>query len=538
MEQLDIILVLMALLAGLYVLAEKIRVSYPILLVLAGLGIGAAPDLPNVELTPDVTFLLFLPPLLFDAARNTSWHDFKKHRYPIVRLAFGLTLFTTVGVATLAHYMIDGFSWPLAFVLGAIVSPPDVVAATSATKTLNLPKNMITILEGESLVNDAAALITYRYAVLAVVTGTFVFWEAATQFMLVALGGIVIGAVIGQVFTWMQKQFLSHSTVGTVATLLVPYMSYLLAEHVHMSGVLSVVTTGLIVSWRAHEIFSYQTRLQMNGFWQTLIFLLNGLIFILIGLQLPAIMRDIEDHAVSDLILDGVLITLALIVIRFIWVFATVYGTTALQRLRKIEQPAINNKQLIVVAWAGMRGIVSLATALALPLTLQNNVDFPQRNVILFITFVVILLTLVVQGLTLPPLIRRLDIAEPPEKAHAEERRLRLALARGALSLVRDELTGKADPYALREVKNRLERQIAYLNGVLKSDWADKNEDDRHHSFFDYLRSEQAVIKHQRAMLVEMHKKGGFDADSLRRIEQDMDARSLIIAGRMKAYTG
>ncbi len=537
MEHLDIILMLMALLVGLYSLAEQISISYPILLVLAGLGISLIPGLPVVQLTPEVAFLLFLPPLLFDAARNTSWHDFKKNRNSIGRLAIGLVLLTTAGVAICAYYLIPGFTWPLAFVLGAIISPTDSVAATSAFKNLHLPKRMVAILEGESLVNDASALITYRYAVAAVLSGAFILWHAALQFVLVALGGIMVGMAIGYAFIWIQKRFLNNPTVETVITLLLPFASYLLAEHMHVSGVLSVVVTGLMISWRAHEIFSFQTRMQMNSFWETLIFLLNGFVFILIGLQLPAIIHHPSDHTLAEMIGYGLLISAVVILIRMVWVFSTAHIANWLERLRgRNERTPINDKKLLVIGWSGMRGVVSLATALALPLVMENGQEFPQRNVILFITFIVILITLVFQGLTLPLLIRFLRVSEPEGKTMLEERRLRLALCNSARNFINESLAPHVPEQALVEVRNRLERQISYFNGVLKTEHHNENASLQHELFYDYLHSEQAIIDHQRKLLIDMHKKGSFSAVVLRRIEQYLDSRSLTLSAMIKAF--
>jgi len=537
MDHLDIILILMAVLVGLYSAAEKINISYPILLVIAGLGIGFIPGLPLVQLTPEVAFLLFLPPLLFDAARHTSWHDFKKNRDAIGRLAIGLVLFTTAGVAICAYYLIPGFTWPLAFVLGAIVSPPDAVAATSAIKNLHLPKRMVAILEGESLVNDASALIAYRYALMAVMSGSFVLWNAAAQFIWIVIGGIAVGILIGYIFIWLHKQFLNNATVETVLTFILPFASYLLAEKIHASGILAVVSTGLMISWRAHEIFSFQTRMQMNGFWETIIFLLNGFVFILIGLQLPTIIQQTSDHTLAEMIQYGLIISAVVISVRIIWIYPTVHIANWIDRLRgHAEATSINNKKLFVIGWSGMRGVVSLATALALPLTLENGDAFPQRNLILFVTFVVILVTLVFQGLTLPLLIRFLKVAEPKGKAALEEKRLRLALAKGAQKFIDESLGATVHEQALAEVKNRIERQISYLNGILKTESSDQDITMRHQLFGDYLRSEQSIIDHQRKILIEIHKKGSFSADVLRRIERDLDARSLTIAGKITAF--
>lgn len=538
MEHFDTILFLMAILAALYSVADKIGISYPILLVIAGLGISLIPDMPVVEITPEIVFLLFLPPLLFDAARHTSWHDFKKNGESIGRLAIGLVLFTTAGVAVCAYYFIPGFTWPLAFVLGAIVSPPDAVAATSAIKGLNLPKRLVSILEGESLVNDATALIAYRYGVLAVVSGTFVLWQAALHFIMIAAMGILIGAAIGYIFMVILKRMSDHPTVETILTLLLPFVSYLSAEHVHVSGVLAVVTTGLFVSWKAHEIFSFQTRMQMNSFWDTLIFLLNGFVFILIGLELPVIISDVNENSLSDLIYYGLLVSAVVIVIRMVWIYPTVWISEWLARRRGVTAPIKSNRELFILGWSGMRGVISLATALALPLALDNGEEFPQRNVILFITFVVILVTLVFQGLTLPFLIKLFGVSESEEKEIIEERRLRQLMTASALAYVDNTLSPNVPEQALVEVRERLERQQRYLSGLLSEEQESSSAENMSQSglFAQYLDSEQAVINHQRNTLIEMHKKGAFSAEVLKRIERDLDSRSLTLEGRKAAF--
>ncbi|MDP4263333.1 MAG: cation:proton antiporter, partial [Bacteroidota bacterium] len=311
MEKFRIVIFILAVLISLSALIEKIKLPHPIFLVLTGFAIGFIPALPDLALDPDVVFLIFLPPLLYDVAFRTSWHDFKKDIRPISALAVSLVFFTTLAVAITAHYFIPAFSWPLAFLLGAIVSPPDAVAATGIIKGLRLDKRVLTILEGESLVNDASALIAYRYALTAVTTGSFILWQAGLQFLLVAGGGILIGILIGYILALAHAKMNNNPIVETSLTLLTPFLSYLAAEQVHVSGILAVVSTGLVISWRSPEIFSYQTRMRTKVVWDTLIFLLNGFVFILIGLQLPAILKQLASYTLAELIGYGMLISLA-----------------------------------------------------------------------------------------------------------------------------------------------------------------------------------------------------------------------------------
>jgi CPA1 family monovalent cation:H+ antiporter len=273
MQDIATVIILLAVVTALAEVTDKIRIPYPILLVLAGMGIGLVPGLPAIQLHPDIVFLVFLPPILYAAAWNTSWPDFKKAKRPITLLAIGCVIFTTCAVAYIAHTFIPNLGWPEAFVLGAIISPPDAVAATSATKGLAIPKRVVTILEGESLVNDATGLIAYRYAVAAVVTGTFKLWDAGIQFLFVASFGIIIGLVIGFIFKWIHKLTPHNPTTDTTLTFLAPFVSYLVAESMHVSGVLAVVAAGLYMSWNSSEIFSQQTRLQATSSWNTVIFM-------------------------------------------------------------------------------------------------------------------------------------------------------------------------------------------------------------------------------------------------------------------------
>src|SRR5215204_6233731 len=394
MENFKIIVFIMAILISLMAVSDRIKIPHPIMLMGAGLVIGFVPQLPDLALDPDIVFIIILPPLLYDAASKTSWHEFKTSIRPISALAITLVFFTTVAVAITAHYLIPGFSWPLAFVLGAVVSPPDAVAASGIIKGLGLNKKVITILEGESLVNDASALIAYRYAVMAVTTGTFVFWKAGLQFLLVAGLGIVIGIVAGYLFVLAHKKITNNPVVETSLTLLAPFVSYLAAEEFHMSGVLAVISTGLVISWRSPEVFSYQARMRIRALWDTLIFLLHGFVFILIGLQLPSIIKDLGDYPFLQILGYGLLISLVTIIVRFFWVFA---GTGWLNFYSNITPGGTSGdikqddtwKNVLVVAWTGTRGVISLAAALALPLMLDDGTAFPKRHSIIFLAFVV-----------------------------------------------------------------------------------------------------------------------------------------------------
>ncbi|MBO9638567.1 MAG: Na+/H+ antiporter [Siphonobacter aquaeclarae] len=527
----------MAILAGLAALSPRLRVPYPVLLVVGGLLFSFIPGLPDIRLEPDVVFLVFLPPLLYEASWKISWHDLKTYRRPISRLAIGLVFLTTTVVAAVAHYVIPGVSWPVGFVLGAIVSPPDAVAATSATKGLGLPKRASAILEGESLINDASALIAYRYAVAAVASGTFVFWKAGLQFLLVSVGGAAAGVLVGIVFVKAFKKVQGNQMVEASLNILVPFISYLFAEHIRVSGVLSVVATGLYVSWRSSEFFSYQGRILTSHFWELMGFLLNGFVFILIGLQLPVIMDAAPDRSLTRWIGYGLLVSAAAILVRMAWVFLIAHLPFGMSSLtgEPVADRRKMRRELFIEAWAGMRGVVSLATALALPLTLQSGRPFPHRELILFITFVVILVTLVLQGLSLPYFIRRLGVREDPEKIASTERRLRLQMARHSLRFIETELSDNLDEPVVRQLRQRFEQQINYLNGFLPEKKEESDTKNMRKAFKQYLFGELELISAQRSQIVSLLKEEKYPEELIRKIEGELDLWNLQVQSRLTA---
>lgn len=523
----------MAILITLTAIVNKRKLPYPVLLVFAGLIIGFVPQLPSLPLDPDVIFVVLLPPLLYDAASKTSWHEFRTSIRPIAALAITLVFFTTVAVAITAHYLVPGFSWPLAFVLGAVVSPPDAVAASGIIKGLGLNKKVITILEGESLVNDASALIAYRYAVTAVTTGTFVLWQAGLQFLLVAGAGILIGIVTGYLFVLAHKKIENNPVVETSLTLLAPFISYLAAEQVHMSGVLAVVSTGLIISWRAPEVFTYQTRIRTRVVWDTLIFLLHGFVFIVIGLQLPSIIQDLGNYPLLQMLGYGLLISLVTIIVRIIWVFAGAdWQSFFHKKKRRSDELSINDgpdntwKNVLVVAWTGTRGVISLAAALALPLFLQDGTPFPKRHSIIFLAFVVIFVTLVVQGLSLPLLIRWLKI-KPQDNTAAEEKELQLYLASSTLNFIEHELP--VDNKLQQQLKNKYELLINDLTKELRRQKEAKRNDEQVNIKPPdaLLNARLEISKFQRTLLLRLHKEGEFSDAVIRKVERVMDLEEM-----------
>lgn len=434
MEQYSVVIFLLAISIALSVVASKVKIPYPILLLAAGIAVGFIPGLQRISITPEVVFLIFLPPMLYDAAFNISFKEFKANIPTISTLAVSLVFITTTGIAVVAHYFIPGMTWPLAFVLGAILSPPDAAAATGVIKGLTLSHKTKTILEGESLVNDASALIAYRFAVAAVAGASFIPWKAGLEFLFVLAGGFVVGMVLWFLFAALLKKIRMDGTVHVSLKLLMPFVAYLFAEKLHVSGVIAVVTVGLCIAWHKDLFFSQETNAQSKSVWDTMIFLLNGLIFILIGLEFPHLLENMEGKLAWMLTGCAFLLFFTALIIRVAIIFRHKLQTDKRlpsihrvgtdkkflpfgRRRRNLIKKRVHNgfiplnwKDSLIIGWSGMRGIVSLAAALALPLTLSDGTLFPQRDVILFLTVEVVVIMLIVQGLGLPLLIRWLKV--------------------------------------------------------------------------------------------------------------------------------
>lgn len=475
-ESLLLVLSLLFVVSMLSILSEKLKISYPIFLVIAGLLIGFIPGIPSVTLNPDLVFLIFLPPLLYAAAWNTSWKDFWQYRRAISYLSIGLVIFTSAIVAFVSSAIIPGFTLAMGFLLGGIISPPDAVAATSVLQGLKVPKRVVTILEGESLINDASSLIVFRFALAAIFTGQFTFWGASLQFFMVAGMGIVVGLAIAFIIYLVHRFLPTNASVDTGLTLISPYIMYIVAEQFHYSGVMAVVSGGLFLSYRSSEIFTHITRIQAYSFWETLIFLLNGMVFILIGLQLPQIVAKLDGYSMGEVIGYGVIISIITILIRIVWVFPSTYLPRLMSRRIRTREAKPSWKAVFLVAWSGMRGVVSLASALAVPLTLSDGQAFPHRNLLLFITFIVILFTLVLQGLSLPWLIRKLNIEDGVENDEEINIAIRLRMAEAALAHLRENYSEEIENIeAYKRVRDRYERmaEIAekkLLHGETESD--------------------------------------------------------------------
>jgi CPA1 family monovalent cation:H+ antiporter len=506
-------------------LARRVGIAYPIALTLGGLALGLVPGLPRVELPPEIVFLLFLPPVRFAAGYNTPARDFKANLQPIAFLAVGLVLFTTVCVALVAVALVPEMGLPAAFALGAIVAPPDAVAATAIFRRLGVPRKVVTILEGESLVNDATALTAYRFAVVAAVTGAFSLGQAATSFVVISAGGIAIGLVVGWLLTqaWRRTQ---DATLEIVISFLAPIAAYLPAEQLGVSGVLATVTAGIVAGRAGARVLSSEARLIGRGVWSVAIFLVNGLAFILIGLQLPAILGEQTGRSWVELLRLGIAISVVVVVTRLVWVAATGKLRLLMERRQRRESgaevahPAPRNA--LVAAWAGMRGVVSLAAALSLPLTLGNGEPFPERDLILFLTFVVILVTLVGQGLTLPLLIRRLGLMEDAG-AEREETHARQAAGEAALNVLAElELRWPGH----RELVDQLRSQYEHRASHVETD-GHGPVDEQETELYEHRQIRRAVIDAEREAVIVLRDDGIISDAVLRVIERDLDLEEL-----------
>lgn len=406
----------------LIMLANKIKVAYPVLLVVAGLCISFIPGIPIIHIDPEVIFYIFLPPLLYEAAWTVSWKELWRWRRIITSFAFVVVFLTAMSVAFFANHFIPGFSLALGFLLGGIVSPPDAVSAGAILKFVKVPKRMSSILEGESLLNDASSLIIFRFAFIAVATGQFIWSDAALSFGWMVLGGVGIGLLLGWIFMKAHKFLPTDANTDIVLTLVTPYIMYMAAEEVHSSGVLAVVSGGLLLSTHRHHFLSSTSRLRGVNVWESFCFVLNGLVFILIGLDLPEITAGLESVSLSAAIGYGVMVTAVLIIGRIIAAYGAVVVTLIARNFITVadaKNPGLRGPFLL--GWTGMRGVVSLAAALSIPVQLADGSPFPQRNLILFITFIVILLTLLIQGLSLPYLIRKLKFPNLDKEFSEEE---------------------------------------------------------------------------------------------------------------------
>jgi CPA1 family monovalent cation:H+ antiporter len=516
-EAVEVVLLMFAVAVAVSYLARRTAIAQPILLLVAGVLLGLVPDLPRIELEPDLVFALFLPPILFGAAYFTPIRDFRANARPILLLAIGLVLFTTAVVGSVAQAMIPGMSLAAALTLGAIVAPPDAVAATSIFQRLGVPRRIVTILEGESLVNDATSLTAYRAATAAALgTMTFSVLGSTLDFAVIGVGGVVVGVLIGAVITALLRRT-SDPELEIAVTLLAPAAAYLFAERFALSGVLATVVAGLITGRRAARVLSPDARLLGRGAWQILIWAINAFVFLSIGLQLPAILEGLSAIPAGDLIRYAVIISVTVIVARFVWVFPATYLPRFLSRKLRARDPYPSPRAVVIVSWAGMRGVVSLAAALAL------TPDFPQRPLILYLTFCVIVATLVGQGLTLPWLIRGLGVSATGDGLEAEEthaRQVAVDVGLRRLEELREEYPGHLP--LIDQIRDDLEHELSHF-----APGEDIALDESQQEALDHRAIRAAVLVAQREAVIQLRDEGVINDDTLRRIELELDLEAV-----------
>jgi CPA1 family monovalent cation:H+ antiporter len=501
---------------GFLLLATRTGIPYPILLTVGGTGLAFLPGAADFQLDPQIILVAFLPPLLYGAAFFASLQDLRENVRPIGLLAIGLVTVTMVTVAVVAHTLIDGMTWPAAFVLGAIVSPTDPVAAVEIATRVRAPRGLVTIVEGESLVNDSTGLIAYKFAVAAAVSGTFSLPQAVGEFFLSAAGGIAIGVAVGWVIAELRRR-LDDAPTEIAISLLTPYFAYLPAEAAGVSAVLAAVTSGLYLGWRSPELVTPTTRMQAVAFWEILMFGLNATLFVLIGLQLHNVVTGLDAYAAGKLVLWAAVICATVIVTRFAWIVPLTAIPGVLFGRRR---PRPDLRIAALIAWSGMRGAVSLAAALAIPLRTDAGAPFPQRDLIIFLAYAVILVTVVGQGLTLGRLIQMAGVYDDEETTAEQEARARIAAANAALARL-DELSD-AD-WVRDETHQRMRALYEFRVRRFASRLDDGDDGEIEQGSQAYQRLRRKTLAAERAEIVRQRNRGLITDDMMRRIERDLD---------------
>lgn len=510
--------------AALSFLAGRFGIPYPILLVLGGSLLGFVPGVPSVELDPDLVLVLFLPPLLFHAAYFASLRDLRRNTRPIVLSAVGLVLLTMATVAIVAHE-VAGMPWAVAFALGAIVAPTDPLAAGAIARRLGVPRRILAVIEGESLINDGTALVAYRTAVAAAVGGSFDALGASFDFVVSVVGGIAIGLVVGYLVIEVFKRIVDDPTLGVVISIAAGYAGFLPAEELGVSGVLAAVTVGLVVSRRSPDISSAQDRLQGYAFWEVLVFVLNAALFILIGLQLPGILED-QDRSTLEVIGIGVLVSTVVIGSRLLWLNTVPYVIRALDRREAQVARRVSWKLRMVVAWSGMRGAVSLAAALALPLSTDAGDPFPERDLVIFCAFSVIFATLVLQGLTLPMVIRWAGAEEDGTGEH-EELIARRAAVEAAITrldkLAEQDWTNDDTVQRMKGTYGFRSRRLAQRADGLDGRTPEDGDEDLEERSRTYQRTVHEVLAAERGAIIRLRDEGEISDEVMHAIERELD---------------
>ena len=519
-DSFSVYILMLLIILFLVMLAQRLKISYPIILVLGGLALSFSPWLPEIKIDPEMIFVIFLPPLLYEAAWQTSWKELWKWRRVVSSFAFLIVILTSGVIAIVSSNLIPGFTLALGFLLGGIISPPDAVSATSILKGIKVPKRLISIVEGESLLNDASSLIVFRFAIQAVDSGKFVFRDAAISFFVVIIMGIFIGIAIALIFYAIHRLLPTTVNINILLTFIAPYVMYIVAEQLHFSGVLAVVSGGLFLSHRSHLIFDHRSRMRGENVWSTIGFALNGIVFMLIGLELPVIVGQLGDTSLYDAVRYGLIITAVLIVVRLLSTLGASLFTRLISNVITTAERNPGWRGPLVFGWAGMRGVVSLAAALSIPIYMTNGAEFPQRNLILFITFIVILVTLVFQGLTLPWVVKWLNIEDPDDKTskNGQEIIVQKKLSMAALKVLNDKYPDIANKHEI--LQNLKAKHVSHLR-LSESKLAGVPDTFLDGDEFRNVMTE--LISEQRAILQQLNRKQEVDEALIRKYNGLLD---------------
>ncbi len=512
-----VLFLLLGAVSTLLVLSRVVRIPYPILFVLGGLTLGFIPGLPEIMLEPELVFVAFLPPLLYAAAYFTSLRELRANVKPIAVLSVGLVLVTMVVVAVVAHAIVDGMPWAAAFTLGAIVSPTDPIAASTIARRLGVGRRVVAIVEGESLINDGTALVAYKFAVVAVVTGSFSLAQASLEFVWNVAGGVAVGLAVAYVIRMVRKR-IHHPPTEIAIALLSGYLGFLPASALGVSGVLAAVVVGIYMGWYTPELTDAETRLQGVAVWEIVSFSLNAVLFGLVGLQLPAVLDSLDGYSTAELLGYAAAVSLAVIVVRFVFVFPYA-GTVRMMQARRYSKYIYKWRNTTLISWMGMRGSVSLAAALALPLTTDAGEAFPFRSLIVFLTFCVILATLVLQGLTLPRLILLLRLPEDLEEER-EEIEARLAAADAAIQRL-EELEGQ--DWVNDDTVERMRGLYAFRRRRFEARLDDGDDGMIEERSVAYQRLRRELLDAERHALHELRRERVISDDVMGRVQRELD---------------
>jgi monovalent cation/hydrogen antiporter len=523
----QIFLILLALLAGTALLARRLNIAPAILLLLAGIALAFVPGMPAVELPPELVLLVVLPPLIYSASVAMSWREFRSNLRPIILLSVGCVIFTAFAVATATHYLI-GLPWGVGFLLGAIVAPPDVVAPLAIARKLGMPRRILVVLEGEGLANDATALILYRFAVAAISTGLFSLPKATGTFAAIVVCEILFGVAVG----WLSLRARHRARdpqVEIALSLITPYLAFWIPEHLGGSGVIATVACGLYISWNGPLFISSATRLQGIFFWDLVIFLVEGLLFLLTGFQMRLLFEKSKAFPLQDILLTTALVAVIIIVARFAWVYPATYLPRLISKQIRKRDPAPSWQTTFVVAFTGVRGAVSLAAALALPLALPSGEGFPHRDMILFVAFGVIFITLIGLGSGLPVVVRWLGVTRDGHKEHVAEHEAEIAARREALDAALKSLDAITDD---RELSDEVVKLLRARHEVRSNQLPDALDPNAHDVTVAGTALTRELIAEERKFIHVLLRDGKITDETRRRIERDLDLEEASLANR------